>query len=66
MQTWQYRKFETRGNRLISIDNQPMPGEKMTDIEHLNAYGKDGWELVAVVKGPGNEDKTFFMKFPKS
>jgi hypothetical protein len=59
---WAYRKFETKGNTLISIDNEPLPGEKMKDIEHLNAFGKDGWDLVSVTVNPSSGNSTFFMK----
>jgi hypothetical protein len=65
MQHWQYRKFETKGNKLISVENEPIPGERMTDLEHLNAFGKDGWELVAITVNQSSGNSTFFMKRPK-
>ena len=42
MPKWEYRKFETRGNVLTAVDDEPSPVGNSTDLQQLNAMGLGG------------------------
>ena len=64
MQKWEYRKFETRGNALTAVDNEPSPVGNSTDLQQLNAMGLGSWELVSVTLNAAGFS-SFFLKRPK-
>ena len=65
MQKWEYRKFETRGNALTAVDNEPSSIGNSTDLQQLNAMGLGNWELVSVTLNAAGFS-SFFLKRPKS
>ena len=65
MPKWEYRKFETRGNVLTAVDDEPSPVGNSTDLQQLNAMGLGGWELVSVTLNAAGFS-TFFLKRQKS
>jgi hypothetical protein len=65
MPKWEYRKFETRGTALTSVDNEPSSIGDSTDVQQLNAMGQGSWELVSVTLNAAGFS-TFFLKRPIS
>ena len=63
MQKWDYRKFETRGNALTAIDNEPSSVGDTTDLQQLQAMGQGGWELVSVTLNAAGF-AAFYLKRP--
>ena len=65
---WEYRVIS--GRRIIQTrDTQALKDGSLSEFTQwngiLNGLGAEGWELVAVLGGPGDSVKDLFLKRPR-
>lgn len=64
MQKWEYIKFETRRNEIVSINGQDprkketweilgltfhkILGGRLNEYEFINTLGREGWDIIAL------------------